>query len=420
MEEGMMKDRIESADGYLIKDDVEGFIASGLNSMLLAGKRVLVIFPDSTRTMPTAMVFDAIRKTLRSKTTQLDFMIALGTHPPMSHQDIARHFGKPVQDGKIWDSRIFNHAWDDPEALTEIGRISSEEMKQLSEGHINQELAVRINQRIFDYDHLIIFGPVFPHEVAGFSGGNKYFFPGISGPEMIHYTHWLGAVLTSSAIIGSGYTPVRAVIDRAAAFISLPKSCFAFVLDRKGIAGVFMGTPEKAWEEAARLSAKRHIHITGRTYSRVLAVMPEMYKDLWVGGKGMYKLEPVVADGGELIIYAPHIHQISPTHGKLLRKVGYHVCDYFVKQWNVYQDYPWAVLAHSTHVKGVGTYDPETEEEKPRIMVTLATGIPREICEAVNLGYRDPDALDPGDWEGREDEGIFVVRNAGEGLYKVQ
>jgi len=415
-----MKDRIISTGGYLRQQDVEGFIASGLNSMPLEGKRVLVIFPDSTRTMPIPMIFDQIQKTLSSKTAQLDFMIALGTHPLMSHQDIARHFDRPVQDGKIGDSNVFNHSWDSPDSLIEIGRISSEKMEQLSEGKINQGLAVRVNKRIFDYDHLIIFGPVFPHEVAGFSGGNKYFFPGISGPEMIHFTHWLGAVLTSSAIIGSGYTPVRAVIDRAAALISLPKSCFAFVLDGQGIAGVFMGTPEKAWKGAARLSATCHIHTTGRTYSRVLAVMPEMYEDLWVGGKGMYKLEPIVADGGELIIYAPHIHRISTTHGRLLREIGYHVCDYYLKQWEVYQAYPWAVLAHSTHVKGLGTYDPKTGEEKPRITVTLATGIPREVCDAVNLQYRDPDALDPSDWEGREDEGMFVVRDAGEELYRIQ
>ena len=57
---------------------------------------------------------------------------------------------------------------------------------------------------------------MFPHEVVGFSGGNKYLFPGIAGPEIINFTHWLGALITNYDVIGAGYTPVRAVIDRAA------------------------------------------------------------------------------------------------------------------------------------------------------------------------------------------------------------
>jgi nickel-dependent lactate racemase len=237
---------------------------------------------------------------------------------------------------------------------------------------------------------------------------------------MINFSHWLGALMTSYKIIGSGYTPVRAMIDRAADMISLQKSCFALVLDKKGISGIFLGTPEEAWEGAAALSAKRHIHYTGRTYSRVLAVLPDMYEDLWLGGKGMYKLEPVVEDGGELIIYAPHIHKIIHTHGEIIRTIGYHVRDFFLKQWDRYKNTPWAILAHSTHVKGLGAYNPETGEEIPRIKVTLATGLSREICEEINLGYMDPQSLVPSKWEDKEDQGMLVVRDAGEQLYRVE
>ncbi|MBG0771417.1 MAG: DUF2088 domain-containing protein, partial [Anaerolineaceae bacterium] len=302
-----MNDSIQS-DNYLSKEQISSFIKTKLKNMDLAGQRVLILVPDTTRTMPTQQVFEIIRASLAPMVSQLDFMVALGTHPALSQAELSGLFGQEVVDGRIGASRIFNHSWDDPASLATIGLVTEEEITKLSRGKLHQDLIVRINRRIFDYDHLIIFGPVFPHEVVGFSGGNKYFFPGISGPEVINLTHWLGALLTSFTLIGSGYTPVRAMIDRAAEMIEKPKTCFAFVLDGGGTYGIFAGSPETAWEDASALSAETHIIRTGRTYQRVLSVMPPMYTDLWVGAKGMYKVEPVVADGGEVIIYAPHIH----------------------------------------------------------------------------------------------------------------
>jgi len=149
-------------------------------------------------------------------------------------------------------------------------------------------------------------------------------------------------------------------------------------------------------------------------------VMPKMYDDIWTASKGMYKLEPAIEEGGEVIIYAPHIDEISYTHGRILDEIGYHVRDYFVKQWDRFKHYPWGVIAHSTHLRGVGTYDAETRIETPRIKVTLATKIPRERCERVNLGYLDPGTINLDEWKGREDEGILLVPKAGEMLYRLK
>ena len=147
--------------------------------------------------------------------------------------------------------------------------------------------------------------------------------------------------------------------------------------------------------------------------------MPELYDDLWTAAKGMYKLEPAIADGGEVIIFAPHINEISYVHGDLIDEVGYHVRDFFLRQWDRYKDYPWGVLAHSTHLRGAGTYD-EQGIERPRIRVTLATGISRQRCEHVGLGYMDPATVAPEEWKDREAEGILLVRRAGESLYRVR
>jgi len=333
---------------------------------------------------------------------------------------LSRHVGQRVVNGQAGAIRIFNHRWDDPASLVTLGTIPSSEIAEITGGLMAEEVPVRLNQHILDYDRIVICGPVFPHEVVGFSGGNKYFFPGIAAAEIINFTHWLGAVMTNYKIIGSGYTPVRRVIDRAAAMIDRSAACFALVATYDGLAGLYFGSPHEAWEAAAALSAQKHIVYVEKPYRRVLSVMPRLYDDLWTAGKGMYKMEPAVADGGEVIIYAPHIDEVSYTHGKLIDEVGYHCRDYFLAQWDKFKKYPGGILAHSTHVKGLGTYDAASGVETPRIQVSLATGIPEERCRRINLGYIDPRTIHLEKWQGRESEGILVVPRAGEMLYRVK
>jgi nickel-dependent lactate racemase len=412
---------------YLSDAEVAQIVAQGFAGHDLAGKRVLVIIPDGTRTAPIPLFFRLFHDVLWGRIAALDYLVALGTHQPMSDEALRRLVGagSPRPDANV---HIYNHAWDDPAALIQLGAIPAAEVAALTGGLMAQDVPVTLNRRIMDYDLLVICGPTFPHEVVGFSGGNKYFFPGISGPDVINLTHWLGALLTSMEIIGTQDTPVRAVINRAAAMIERPKLCFAMVVKERydaaggklapGLAGLFAGPPEAAFAAAAGLSAQVHIQWTDRRYRRVLAVMPAMYDDIWTGAKGMYKLEPVVEDGGEVVIYAPHITEISYTHGRLLEEIGYHCRDYFVGQWGRFSHIPGGVLAHSTHLKGQGSYDPATGIETSRIRVTLATGIARARCERLNLGYLDPAEVDPAAWANREDEGILLVPKAGEMLYR--
>jgi nickel-dependent lactate racemase len=388
------------------------------------GKRVLFILPDNTRTAPIAQIFPVIYRLLHQHTPTVDSLIALGTHLPLSASAICRRIGV---EGDSWQpefprARFFNHDWHNPEQLITIGTLSEELVTKLSEGRLSQAVPVTINRLIQHYDMLVIIGPVFPHEVVGFSGGNKYFFPGIAGPEIIDLFHWLGALITNRTINGQKYTPVRAIVDAAAQLIPAERRCISLVVaedsagNREGLAGIFTGTPEATWSQAADLSARLNIVYVDKPFRRVLAQAPEMYTDLWTGGKCMYKLEPVVADGGELIIYAPHISEVSPVHGKLLLQIGYHVRDYFLKQWDKFKDYPGGILAHSTHIKGAGEFVDGIEQ--PRIKVTLATGIPEEICKKINLGYLNPGAINIDDWKNRDD--VLYVPKAGEVLYRLK
>jgi len=381
------------------------------------GKRVLLIIPDNTRTAPLPVLFPALRALLRPVTKSLDVLVALGTHPPMPEAKIRAMIGIAEND-PCTDVGLFNHAWDDPAALATIGTLSEAETREISAGVLSMEVPVQINKRILDYDVALVVGPVFPHEVVGFSGGNKYFFPGISGPELLNFFHWLGALITNVGIIGVQDTPVRRVVDRAARLIKAERRCLAFVVSTDATPyGMFYGTPEEAWRGASELSGRVHIKRHDRPYKQVLSCAPEMYDELWVAGKCMYKLEPVVADGGELIIYAPHMKEISVTHGANIERIGYHVRDYFTKQWDKFKDMPWGVLAHSTHVRGTGTF--ENGVERPRVQVTVASQIPREVCERINLGYRDPATIDVESFANREAEGLLLVRKAGEHLYRL-
>lgn len=399
---------------------VRQVMSSAFEKWGLQHKKVLVIIPDSTRTAPMGMFFRLIHELIGGQVSRLDFLIALGTHPPMSETAINRMLSVSPQEraGAYADVRIYNHQWDDLNALVTLGVISAGETAELSQGRLAVNVPVRINKRVLDYDVLLVCGPVFPHEVVGFSGGSKYFFPGVSGAEVIDFTHWLGALETSFATIGVKDTLVRRAIERAADLIDRPKFGLCMVTTTEGLVGLFAGELRSAWEQAVQLSAQVHIRYVDKPYKRVLSILPEMYDDLWTGAKGMYKLEPVIEDGGEVVIYAPHISEVSYTHGRILDEIGYHVRDYFVKQWEKFKDYPWGVLAHSTHLRGLGTY--ENGVEKPRIRVTLATAIPPERCQRLNLGYINPEKIDIGAWQGREDEGILVVPHAGEVLYRLK
>lgn len=408
-------------DKILSESQIISICEQAVAEIIAVGKKVLFIIPDQSRTAPIDLMFRTLYSLLAEKVQSLDFLIALGTHPPLSEAAIYSRVGianKTEHQRRFPKARFFNHRWNDRSQLRKIGTISAEEIATLSEGRLRQSVEITINKMIFAYDALVVIGPTFPHEVVGFSGGNKYFFPGISGPEIIDLFHWLGALISSPDIIGRKSTPVRAVIDRAATFLPVPRFCFSLVVKNSRLAGLYFGTPASAWDAAADLSEQVHIVYKDKPFKSVLSCAPAMYEDLWTGGKCMYKLESVVADGGELIIFAPHISEISVTHGRIIQQIGYHTRDYFLANMARYSHIPGGIMAHSTHVKGKGEFVDGLE--KARINVVLATQIPPDLCAKINLGYRDPAGIDVAEWQGREDEGILYVPKAGEMLYRLK
>jgi len=393
----------------------------------LAGKfsknKVLILIPDHTRSIPLPQLFSALVEILYD-TQQLDFMVALGTHPPLSDAHLLQLVGITADERQTTYRHIglLNHHWNSPDVLIPLTTLPQAQIREIAGDRwhptLGGDVAVNINRAVLDYDHILILGPTFPHEVVGFSGGAKYFFPGISGPDMINVTHWLGALAGVRGTIGIKHTPVRDLIHAAAEHVPTPATLIALVVVGKGLAGMFIGDYLSAWSAAADLSAERHIIWVDKPFERVLSCAPPMYDELWTAGKAMYKLEPALAEGGELIIYAPHLDMVSHVHGKYIYEIGYHVLPYFLKQWDKFKHIPLGVLAHSTHVRGDGHF--ENGIESPRARVALATKLSPEDCTQLALGYHNPKEIDVTSWQNREDEGVLYVPKAGEMLYRVK
>jgi nickel-dependent lactate racemase len=403
----------------LTSQDVKDICAATLADLPLDGKRVLVLIPDHTRHAPIDLFFHVLSDLLQTRVQALDYLVATGTHAAMETERIYRHVGLTASEHqqKYPKIRFFNHQHHKLDELTSLGTLPGAEVAQLTQGLFSQDIPVTINRMALAYDHILIVSPVVPHEAMGFSGGNKYFFPGIAGLDVVEKFHWLAAVITNPVVNGVKDTPTRRVIDRVVQFLPTPRTCLAFAIDSKHqLACLFAGAPEAAWSRAADYSARLHIKYLDRPYKRVLGLTPSIYEELWVAGKAMYKLEPIVADGGELVIHGPHVKAVSFMHGREIERVGYHVRDYFVKQWERFAHESKLILAHATNVKGIGTF--ENGVERPRVTVTLATSIPKSTCEAINLSYRDVHSLDIESW--RADPDTLVVDEAGQDLYRLK
>ncbi|MDX1418252.1 MAG: lactate racemase domain-containing protein [Candidatus Promineifilaceae bacterium] len=414
--------QISQKDSLLTNDQIRQTLHAGLEKRF-NGQKVLVLIPDHTRTIPLPFLFRELVAILHD-TKKLDFMVALGTHPPLTQEHLDTLVGMTAveREGQFKHVRVLNHRWDLPDTLTSIGALPQDQIKQIAGNYwhptLGGDVNILINRAIHEYDHILILGPTFPHEVVGFSGGAKYLFPGISGADMINVTHWLGALAGVRGTIGIKKTPVREMIHAAAEQVPTPITLIALVVVGNELAGIFIGDYLEAWSAAADLSSQKHIIWVDKPFQKVLSKAPPMYDELWTAGKAMYKMEPALAEGGELIIYAPHLDVVSHTHGKYIYEIGYHVLPYFLNQWDKFKHIPLGVLAHSTHVRGDGRY--ENGIEYPRASVTLATQLPPGDCEQLAMGYQKPDEIDPAEWQGREDEGILYVPKAGEMLYRLR
>jgi nickel-dependent lactate racemase len=380
-----------------------------------APARVLGIIPDKTRTFSPQVIHELLAA-CQDRGLHLDFLIATGTHAPMTDAESAYFLKSAGHEDLFRNAIIANHTTD-PSDLVSLGTLEASEVRELSGGLLTDEIPVRMNRMALEYDMLVVIGPVFPHEVIGMSGGWKYFFPGISGAELIDHSHWLGALHGIGNIIGRSETPVRRLVERAGMLVLArrPVSCFSLVLGPRGLHGLFHGDPVESHRAAARLSRDVNVVWTDRRYKRVVAQCPAKYDELWTGGKLAYKTQEVVKLGGQIVLHAPHLDLIAPQHPDV-EKIGYHCLDYFTGQWERFKNTERSSLAHSTHVSGPGVYQDGVETLHARRV--LASKVSPAHCASINLDYLPPESIDFTTHRPfGDDEDTLWVPQAGEQLY---
>ena len=389
------------------------------------GSSVLAIIADKTRDDNTNILFPLAAGILgERRLKKYDALVAQGTHSPMT--DLEKRLKVGAEGAPIPGlGQIFDHDWANPEKLVTIGKLDADKVKEITGGLLDQPINLTVNRLLAagQYDTIVIFGTTMPHEVAGFSGGAKYFFPGVAGPELTHATHWLGALASIEKVIGRVETPTRHLFEAAADFIPARVITLNSVVSRDHARlrtyGLFCGDFRQAIREAAAVSRNVHIKYTGRKYRRVVALLDEHLEDMWVGGKASYRLGPVIEEGGELVIYAPHLSSISKVHDKLIKKYGYQplakIRELVAQCDELRQNL--CVAAHLAHVSFAGRQGPDGSIV-PRYKITLSSQLSEEACREVNLGYLDPKTFQRKNYEGDSD--TFIVENAGRDLYLTQ
>jgi nickel-dependent lactate racemase len=401
-----------AADLNLSVDELHQIVRDSLSTIPLRSK-VLAIIPDASRDDNTHILFPKLAEILPN----LDALVAQGTHPPISESEKLKKIGLENFRGKIFD-----HEWNNPDALCKIGTISAEKVAEITNGSFEQDIEITINKLILDYDVLLILGATVPHEVAGFAGSAKYFVPGISGADLTNATHWIGALAGIENIIGRVETPTRFLIETAADFIEKPIINFNSVCSRSfanqlQTHALYVGNFRESFRQACEISRQVHIKYVPKKYKKVVAILDEHYDELWTGGKASYKLGGIIEDGGELIIYAPHLRKISITHGKFIEKFGYapieKVRDLVANSAELSKNL--CVAAHLAHVSYAGLRENPKEF---KYQITLASQLNAEICKKVNLNFADFLQFNLDDY--KNDSETLIVQNAGRDLFLLQ
>lgn len=403
-----------SASSVLVESDFRKIVEQALETVPAKAK-VLAVIPDTSRDDNTHILFPLIDEILRSRRVQcFDALVAQGTHPPISGAEKLEKIGLDDFAGNIFD-----HEWDNPAQLTNIGRLDADVAAKASGGEFAQSIDLTINRLILDYDLILVLGATVPHEVAGFSGGAKYFFPGISGADLTNATHWIAALAGIENIIGRIETPTRHLIELAADHINAEIINFSSSVSRNSGSelvthALFAGDLRLSFRGAAEVSREINVKFIDRIYERVIAVLDKHYTDLWTGGKASYKLGGLIEDGGELVIYAPHLTKLSETHGAAVEKFGYAPIEQ-VKEWAAGShelQKNLCVAAHLAHVSYSGS---GADPKRPKYKITMASGLSDPLCKKVGLGFADHENFDLA--AASDDAETLVIQNAGRDLY---
>ena len=384
-------------------------------------KKVLLIPPDFTRFHSNAGLITNRYYHALKDTAQVDILPALGTHDPMSEEEIIEMYGDIPFD------RFIVHNW--REDIVKVGEVPAEYIKEITDGLWDKGVICEVNKIIMDpsYDLIISIGQVVPHEVIGMANHSKNIFVGCGGKQTINQSHMIGAVYGMERMMGKDHTPVRKVLDYALThFINHLPLIFVLTVTTapKGqikTHGLFIGNTRRVLEEAIVLSQEKNIDFVDKGIKKCIVYLdPKEFKSTWLGNKSIYRTRMAITDDGELIVLAPGVTKFGedPKIDELIRKYGYagrlKVLELFKKNDDLKQN--MSAAAHLIHSSSDGrfkiTYAVKkiSEQEVKNIHFNAAN------YDEVIKKY-DPEKLIPG-WNKLEDgEEVFFIPNPALGLW---
>ena len=419
----MIRLSITSDDGQgLHEKSIREALDQSLQEQRASLRKVLLIPPDLTRAHSGAGDITRMYYQLLKDVCQVDIMPALGTHMPMTHDEIDLFFGKEVP-----KESFIVHNWRTD--VVKVGQVPGQYISEISGGLVNEPIDVEINKRLLDksYDLIISIGQVVPHEVVGMANYSKNIFVGCGGMDIINKSHMLGAIYGMEKIMGRDHSPVRKVFDYCQEHFTkeIPLMYVLTVTtakeDKVDIHGLFIGNDRSLFEEAVKLSQEKNLEYVDRPFKKVVVYLDgREFKSTWLGNKSVYRTRMAIEDGGQLIVLAPGVRQFGEDqeNDRLIRKYGYagrlKVLELFKENQDLQENQ--SVAAHLIH----GSSD-------DRFSITYAPGhLTREEVEEVNYNYMplkealvkyDPKKLKDGYNILEDGEEIFYISNPALGLW---
>jgi nickel-dependent lactate racemase len=383
-------------------------------------KNVLAVPPDQSREHSRAGELTGyIYKHYGDKLKAV--LPAIGTHTPMRPDQLTHMFPSVPQN-------LFKvHNWRTD--VETVGEVPSEFIREQSEGKLTYAWPAQVNKLISSggFDLILSIGQVVPHEVIGMANFTKNILIGTGGREGINRSHYLGAVYGMERIMGRAINPVRNVLNYASDHFlrHLPIVYVQTVVGRKtdgglAVRGLFIGDDIECFLRAAELSLKVNFEIVDKQIHKAVVFLdPSEFHSTWIGNKAVYRTRMALADGAELIILAPGVHEFGEDKGidALIRKYGYRGTPATLKAVNDNPDLgsDLSAAAHLIHASSEGCFK-----------ITWCPGqLTREEVEGVGFSYCDlktmtsrfdPAKLQHG-YNQVDGEEVFFIANPGLGLW---
>ena len=407
MPEGMAKDEIKAAALEVIKGRILG--------------KVLILPPDLTRLHSGAgYITNVLYHALAEQRCVVDIIPALGTHVPMTTEELQTMFGDIPLD------RFFEHNW--RRDVVKLGEVPADFISKVTEGLWEEKVSAEVNRHVMDpgYDLILSIGQVVPHEVIGMANHAKNLFVGVGGSDMINKTHLIGAIFGMERVMGKDHSPVREIFDYALNnYLRDRPICFLLTVttEERGCVkthGMFIGDKRSVLEKAIELSQKKNINFVERSLSNCVVYLdPEEFKSTWLGDKAIYRTRMAMADGGQLLILAPGVTRFGedPEVDMLIEKYGYCGRERILQHYSEQQELKdnMSVAAHLIHGSTEGRFSIKYAVKKEYIERFKRAGIDAVDYEKAAEKY-DPRQLQYG-YNAIDGEEVFFIPNPALGLW---